>query len=123
MNRTELVKALRLAEVPDALFDIPGVHDIPIQPDAYFFLRPVPGGWVVGTRERSRDSVLARFAAEGDACAFLYDTLLRETPRPVPGGAQRIAEVLADRDNIQREAKQALDQAMRRRATGQGRDG
>ena len=51
----ELVQALEDDQVPSALYDIPVAHDIPVQPDACYFLRPAPmGGWVTGLRERSR---------------------------------------------------------------------
>jgi hypothetical protein len=110
MDRSELVASLRRAAVPDALYDIPGVHDIQVQPDAYYFLRPESGTWVVGVRERSADSVLGRFATEDEACRDLY-TRLSELPAPRPDAAERIAEVLAERDEIQRRAWEAFDRA------------
>lgn len=48
MDSSEFVETVRRAQVPDALYDIPGVHDIVVQPDAYYFLRPESGSWVVG---------------------------------------------------------------------------
>jgi len=114
MDRAELVEALRAAQVPDALYDIPGVHDIRIQPDAYFYLRPDVGGWVVGQRERARHSVLGRFAAESQACDFLYSTLTAEVSSVPAGDADRVREVLARRDEILRDAWRAYRRTLRR---------
>jgi hypothetical protein len=109
MHRAELVEALRRAQVPDALYDIPGVHDVPLEPDASFFLRPEAEEWVVGHRERGRDSVLDRFATESEACDFLYATLIREAPTGAPGGADRVRDVFAHRAEIQQEAWRAFE--------------
>jgi hypothetical protein len=114
MDRNELVETLHRARVPDALYDIPGVHDIPIQPDAYYFLRPGPDHWVVGLRERSRDRVMRRFPTEEDACEFLHARLM-ELPRQVSGDPERIAEVLSHADEIQQEAWRAFGRAVRDR--------
>lgn len=114
MDRAELVEALRRAQVPDALYEIPDVHDIMIQPDAYFFLRPDADGWVVGHRERDHDSVLGRFPGEPEACDFLYATLIREVPSGAPGGADRVRDVLAHRAEIQRDAWRAFERMRQR---------
>lgn len=107
MDSRELVSTLRRERVPDALYDIPGIHDITVQPDAYYVLRPEQDHWVVGIRERSEERGMRRFSTEDEACRYLY-TRLTERPRPVPGGEQRIAEVLADREEIQRDAWEAF---------------
>lgn len=109
MDRAELVEALRRARVPDALYDIPGVHDLAIQPDAWFFLRLEADTWVVGHRERGQDSVLGRFPCEPEACDFLYTTLIREAPAGAPGGADRVRDVLAHRAEIQQDAWRAFE--------------
>lgn len=110
MDSSELVEILRRDQVPDALYDIPGVHDIVVQPDAYYFLRPESGVWVVGVRERSRDSVVGRFTTEDEACHYLY-ARLTERPSPAPDAAERIEEVLAHREEIQRSAWEAFNRA------------
>jgi hypothetical protein len=120
MDRNELVETLRRSRVPDALYDIPGVHDISIQPDAYYFLRPEPDGWVVGLRERSQDSLMRWFRTEDEACHFLHERLL-ELPPSVPGGAERIEEALARGDEIQRKAWEDFERA-RRDSESPGKD-
>lgn len=114
MDRWDLVRALRRDRVPDALYDIPGVHDIPLQPDAYLFLRPAPGGWEVGLRERSEDHDVRGFATEDEACRALYADLT-SLPPPPAGGERRVREVLADADEIQREAWRDFEDALRDR--------
>lgn len=84
MNRSELVDILNRARISEALYDIPGVHDITVEPDAYYFLRPGADAWIVGLREHSRDSLTAHFATEDEACRYLYDRLA-ELPAPVTG--------------------------------------
>lgn len=84
MNRSELVEILHRARISETLYDIPGVHDITVQPDAYYFLRPESGAWIVGLREHSRDSLTAHFPTEDEACRYLYDRLI-ELPAPVTG--------------------------------------
>lgn len=110
MDRNELVDILRFAQVPDGLYDIPGVHDIVVQPDAYYFLRPESGAWVVGVRERSLDSVAGRFTSEDEACRYLY-ARLTERPSPAPDAAERLEQVLAHREEIQRSAWEAFHRA------------
>jgi hypothetical protein len=118
MDRNELVESLRRAGVPDALYDVPGVHPVPFQLDAYFFLQPVGDAWVVGLRERAQDEVLSRFATEAEACRDLHDRL-RAAPRPVPDTEGRIAAVVARADEIRRQAWEEFARA-RRAATEPG---
>ena len=68
MDRRELVALLQRAGVPGVLFDLPGVYDVPMQLDAYYFLRQDQGSWVVGLRERGEDKALSWFVTEADAC-------------------------------------------------------
>ncbi|MGW1722707.1 hypothetical protein ACWCQK_07190 [Streptomyces sp. NPDC002306] len=104
MDSAELVGRLREAGVPDAFYDIPGAHDVSVQPaDASYFLRPEADGWTVGVRQRSEDSVIRRFATEAEACAYLYDALIRSLSRP-SGPAQSLDDLLADAGEIQRQA-------------------
>ncbi|MEU0135114.1 hypothetical protein ABZ172_13985 [Streptomyces sp. NPDC006296] len=110
MNRTELTERLRHEGVPDALYEIPGVHRVPVQLDAYYVLRPEAGNWPVLLRQRGREEVIARFGTEAEACGYLYDTLT-DVPPPVPGGAERVDRLLADADAIQRRAEEDLDRA------------
>ncbi|MEV2247555.1 hypothetical protein [Streptomyces sp. NPDC049970] len=110
MNRTELTERLRREGVPDALYDIPGVHGTPMQLDAYYVLRPEADAWPVLLRQRGQDSVIARFGTEAEACRYLYETLT-DVPPPVPGGAERIERLLADADDIQRQAEEDFEQA------------
>ncbi|KPC79519.1 MULTISPECIES: hypothetical protein [Streptomyces] len=110
MNRTELTERLRREGVPDALYDIPGVHGVPVQLDAYYVLRPEGSAWPVLMRQRGQDSVIARFGTEAEACLYLYDTLT-DTPPPVPGGAERVNRLLADADEIQRRAEEDFERA------------
>ncbi|MFB7334945.1 hypothetical protein ACFC00_25335 [Streptomyces adustus] len=103
MDRADLAGRLREAGVPDAFYDIPGVHEVSVQPDAYYFLERAADAWTVGLRQRSRDSVMERFATEAEACAYLYDTLLRALASP-PGPPESLDELLADPEEIQRQA-------------------
>ncbi|MBX7552920.1 hypothetical protein K1Y78_34100 [Streptomyces sp. tea 10] len=108
MDSAELVERLREADVPEAFYDIPGVHDVPIQPDAYYFLCREVDGWTVGLRQRSQDSVMRSFATETEACAYLYDTLV-QLPPPPSGPAQPLEELLANSEEIQRQAWEDFD--------------
>ncbi|MFB7503106.1 hypothetical protein [Streptomyces broussonetiae] len=108
VDSAELVERLREADVPEAFYDIPGVHDVPIQLDAYYFLCREADGWTVGLRQRSQDSVIRRFATETEACAYLYDTLI-QLSSPPSGPAQPLEELLADTEEIQRQAWEDFD--------------
>ena len=119
MNRHELVRTLRDARIPDALYDIPGVHDIPMRPDSYYYLRLEAGDWVVGVADRAENSELRRFTAEDAACRYLYDRLRELPSEAAPDAAERIAETIAQRDEIQRQAWAAFDRALRDH-TGRG---
>ncbi|WP_392675491.1 hypothetical protein [Streptomyces sp. LN785] len=110
MDRAELADRLRREGVPDALYEIPGIHSVPVQLDAYYVLRPEADAWLVVLRQRGEDSVMASFGTEAEACRHLYDTIGR-IPPPVPGGAERIARLLADTDEIQRQAQEDYDRA------------
>ncbi|MEU1666561.1 hypothetical protein ABZ547_23745 [Streptomyces sparsogenes] len=114
MDRRELVRALRADRVPDALYDIPGVHDIPVQPDAYYFLRPARGGWEVGLRERSRDRDTSWFGTEDAACHELR-AKLTALPPPPGGGRERVEDVLAHGEEIRRSAWRDFERALRER--------
>ncbi|MBL1096150.1 hypothetical protein [Streptomyces coffeae] len=115
MDRWELIRVLHEEQVPDALYDIPGAHDIPVQPDAYYFLRPAPdGGWTTGLRERSVDRDLSRFATEDEACRDLL-AKLRARPRPPGGGSASVEELLAEGEEIRRQAWEEVERALRER--------
>ncbi|WP_445524921.1 hypothetical protein [Streptomyces cyslabdanicus] len=103
MDSAELVERLREADVPEAFYDIAGVHDVPVQPDAYYFLRREADAWTVGLRQRSQDSVLRGFGTEAEACEYLYDTLTRMPPPP-SGAAEPLEQLLANAEEIQRQA-------------------
>ncbi|MGY0059937.1 hypothetical protein ACWY4P_25900 [Streptomyces sp. LZ34] len=126
MDRRELVRALREDRVPDALYDIPGVHDIPVQPDAYYFLRPATGGWVVGLRERSQDRDTRWFRSEDAACRDLRAKL---TPLPPAGGSEgappsggrgTVEDVLAHSEEIRRRAWRDFERALREQGRENG---
>ncbi|MES4907044.1 MULTISPECIES: hypothetical protein [unclassified Streptomyces] len=121
MDRRELVRALREERVPDALYDIPGVHDIPVQPDAYYFLRPATGGWVVGLRERSQDRDTSWFRSEDAACRDLRAKLI-PPPAPLPPGGEGMEDVLAHSEEIQRQAWHDVERALRERRRESGGD-
>ncbi|MEV3933307.1 hypothetical protein [Streptomyces sp. NPDC053728] len=110
MNRTELTEHLRREGVPDALYEIPGVHPVALQLDAYYVLRPEGDAWPVLMRQRGQEEVITRFATEAEACRYLYDTLTGAPP-PVPGGPERIDRLLADADEIQRRAEEDFERA------------
>ncbi|MFE4691480.1 hypothetical protein ACFRH6_15630 [Streptomyces sp. NPDC056749] len=110
MNRTELTERLRREKVPDALYDIPGVHGVPVQLDAYYVLRPEGDAWPVLLRQRGQEEVIARFGTEAEACGYLYDTLT-DVPPPVPGAAERIDRLLTDAAEIQRRAEEDFERA------------
>ncbi len=115
VDRWELIGVLQEDQVPDALYDIPGVHDIPVQPDAYYFLRPAPeGGWTTGLRERSADRDMNRFATEDEACRDLL-AKLRARPRPPDGGGESVEELLAEGEEIRRQAWEEVERALRER--------
>lgn len=122
MDRRELVRVLRADRVPDALYDIPGVHDIPVQPDAYYFLRPARGGWEVGLRERSRDRDTRWFGTEDAACRELR-AKLTALPPPPGGGRERVEDVLADSEEIRRSAWRDFERALRERGAQDGGNG
>ncbi|GAA2360141.1 hypothetical protein [Streptomyces cuspidosporus] len=122
MDRRELVRALRADRVPDALYDIPGVHDIPVQPDAYYFLRPARGGWEVGLRERSRDRDTSWFGTEDAACRELR-AKLTALPPPPGGGRERVEDVLAHGEEIRRSAWRDFERALRERGAQDGGSG
>ncbi|MFD9000744.1 hypothetical protein ACFV0T_07150 [Streptomyces sp. NPDC059582] len=103
MDIAELVERLREADVPEAFYDIPGVHEVSVEPDAYYFLRREADAWTVGVRQRSQDSAIRSFATEAEACAYLYDALIRSVSRP-SGAAQPLDELLANAEEIQRQA-------------------
>ncbi|MFF4243695.1 hypothetical protein ACFYY2_04400 [Streptomyces sp. NPDC001822] len=111
MNRTELAERLRREGVPDALYEIPGVHGVPFQLDAYYVLRREADAWPVLMRQRGEESVIERFGTEAEACGYLYATLT-DVPPPVPGGAERVDRLLADADEIQRRAEEDFEQAL-----------
>ncbi|MFF9408627.1 hypothetical protein ACF1B0_24355 [Streptomyces anandii] len=109
MDRAELVERLRGAGVPDAWYEIPGVHDLVAAPDAHYFLRQESdGGWTVGLRERAVDRDVRRFAAEAEACAYLHARITR-TPDPPPGPAQSLEALLADAGEARRRAWQDFE--------------
>ncbi|OIK02680.1 hypothetical protein BIV25_02035 [Streptomyces sp. MUSC 14] len=108
MDSAELVERLREADVPEAFYDIPGIHDVPIQLDAYYFLCREGDGWTVGLRQRSQDSVMQSFATETEACAYLYETLIQSHPSPSPP-TQPLEELLANTEEIQRQAWEDFD--------------
>ncbi|WP_182445115.1 hypothetical protein [Streptacidiphilus sp. PB12-B1b] len=91
MNREQLVDRLRRAGVPEALYEIPGVHEVAIQLDPYYFLRHERDGWLVGLRQRSQDSLMGRFTTEAEACEYLHDTITR-LPPPAPGAPSASAD-------------------------------
>ncbi|WP_369393196.1 hypothetical protein AB5J72_40815 [Streptomyces sp. CG1] len=103
MDSAELVERLRGAGVPEAFYEIAGVHDVPVQPDAYYFLRREADAWTVGLRQRSQDSVIRRFATEAEACQYLYDTLT-QLPPPPSGAAEPLEKLLANAEEMQRQA-------------------
>ncbi|MEU6650320.1 hypothetical protein ABZ904_12900 [Streptomyces sp. NPDC046900] len=103
MDSAELVERLREADVPEAFYEIADVHDVPVQPDAYYFLRREADAWTVGLRQRSQDRVIRRFGTEAEACEYLYDTLT-QMPAPPSGAAEPLEKLLANADEIQRQA-------------------
>ncbi|QIY97236.1 hypothetical protein HEP87_28660 [Streptomyces sp. S1D4-11] len=108
MDSAELVERLREADVPEAFYEIAGVHDVPVQPDAYYFLCRAADAWTVGLRQRSQDSVVRRFGTEAEACEYLYDTLTRMPPPP-SGPAEPLDKLLANAEEIQRQAWEDFD--------------
>ncbi|MEU6769693.1 hypothetical protein [Streptomyces sp. NPDC046759] len=103
MDSEELVERLRESGIPEAFYEIAGVHDVPVQPDAFYFLRREADAWAVGLRQRSQDSVIRRFPTEAEACEYLYDTLV-QLPAPSSKAAEPLEKLLADPDEIQRQA-------------------
>lgn len=113
MDRRELVDLLRQTPVPEAFYDIPGVHTPRMRPDAFYFLRREADGWVIGVCDRAQDIVLSRFDTEHDACRHLYDKLVRSYSPPSPDADEHMEGVLRDRDEIQRRAWEQFERALR----------
>ncbi|MEV6946089.1 hypothetical protein AB0N07_29690 [Streptomyces sp. NPDC051172] len=110
MDSAELVERLREASVPEAFYEIAGVHDVPIQLDAYYFLRREADAWIVGLRQRSQDSVMRRFVTEAEACTYLYD-MLTHLPAPSSEAAEPLEKLLSNAEEIQRQAWEDFDQS------------
>ncbi|MER6075086.1 hypothetical protein ABT187_41030 [Streptomyces sp. NPDC001817] len=108
MDSAELVERLREAAVPEAFYEIAGVHDVPIQLDAYYFLRPEANAWTVGLRQRSQDSVIRRFGTEAEACTYIYD-MLTHLPTPSSEAAEPLETLLSNTEEIQRQAWEDFD--------------
>ncbi|WP_328913299.1 MULTISPECIES: hypothetical protein [unclassified Streptomyces] len=127
MNRAQLTERLRRENVPDALYDIPGVHPATLALDAAYYLRREGGDdgrWVVGMRQRGTDTTMADFLTEAEACGYLYDTITR-VPPPVPGGAEQVERVLGDggAGEIQRRAWEDFHRAEPRTDDTESDDG
>ncbi|MEU2712965.1 hypothetical protein [Streptomyces sp. NPDC007205] len=103
MDSAELVERLRDAGVPGAFYEIAGIHDVPVEPDAYYFLSREADAWTVGLRQRSQESVIRRFGTEAEACEYLYDTLTH-LPRPSSEATEPLERLLANTEEIQRQA-------------------
>ncbi|MEV0049872.1 hypothetical protein AB0L13_09655 [Saccharopolyspora shandongensis] len=114
MDRIELVEALRAAGVPDGEYLIPGgPASRGPRADAYYVLREEPGVYLVTLWERGVEETAARFASEDEACRYLYGHLTRRAPAPPPDSAQIIEDLMARREDIQREAREQYDRARR----------
>lgn len=115
MDRQELVRVLSESGVPTSLYDIPGVQDLTVQADAYYFLRPAPDGdgWVVGLREHSEDTEIRWFAEEDEACRDLLGKLTAPPP-PSSVGEDRADEVHEDSEGIRREVWLDFERPLRR---------
>lgn len=122
MDRHELVSALRRAEVPDAFYRIPGIHDTGVRPDACYVLYGQPGCWTVALEERGTEEVLGRHRTEDAACRRLLAALLAALPAagrtPAAEGGAIPAEVLRRSAGIQRRAWEQFRRA-RGPATGE----
>jgi hypothetical protein len=83
MNRISLRERLRSEGVADGRYELTGIHEA-TRPDlAFYFLEERSGEWLVGVQERGKREVMARFAAEDEACRYLYDRLTWREPPPV----------------------------------------
>ncbi|MFF5024202.1 hypothetical protein ACWERI_33830 [Streptomyces collinus] len=112
MDSAELVSRLREAGVPEAYYEITGVHEVPVRPDAHYVMRHEAGVWTVGVRQRSQDGATRRFGTEAEACAYLY-AKLTALPPPPSGAAHPLEELLADPEEIQRQAWRDFERAAR----------
>ena len=75
MDRRGLRTALLAAGVPAEAFQLSdGRGSTPIPTD-FWFLRPGPGGWEIGSYERGRYDVREMLDTEDDACDRLYAIL------------------------------------------------
>jgi hypothetical protein len=115
MDRTELDEALRQAGVPESEYVILGIprRSGPLQ-DAHYVLHEADKGCLVTRYERGVEETIARFPDEDEACRFLYGQLTWRAPEPPPDSAEIIANLMAHRDEIQRQAQDQYDQARRR---------
>ncbi|WP_218026926.1 hypothetical protein [Nocardia vaccinii] len=81
VDRKQLVAALLAAGKPPHWFQIAGVHSPDTMPEDFWFLRPGPGGgWEVGVYERGKYNVGARFDAESEAAAWVYQSVMGHPP-------------------------------------------
>ncbi|WP_208106850.1 hypothetical protein [Streptomyces sp. GC420] len=113
MNRRELCEALAAAGVPDALYEIPGFHELSLKPPDFAYLRQEGVDWVVGSFERGLYRPLNRFDSEDAACRFLLAQLTYRGGGPDPGAEDEMRSVLEDRDEIERAAREAFERARR----------
>ncbi|PPI94514.1 hypothetical protein [Nocardia nova] len=81
MDRRQLAAALLAAGKPPQWFQIAGVHTHDPLPTDFWFLRPGSSGdWEVGVFERGEYDVRGRFAAESDAAAWVYESMMGHPP-------------------------------------------
>ncbi|MCM6773698.1 hypothetical protein NDR87_09475 [Nocardia sp. CDC159] len=80
MDRRQLTTALLASGVPPESFQITGIHTHEPLPTDFWFLRPSPTGWEVGTYERGRYEVREHFPTETAAAAWLFRTLTGQAP-------------------------------------------
>lgn len=115
MNRFELHRALRAAEVPDAYYEIPGCTHGPYPADRYF-LEERPGGvWAVGVHERGTREAAACFPTESEACAWLYTRLTTDTPPPAEPTPEETETLLHRPEAPGRRAREAYERAIAER--------
>jgi hypothetical protein len=99
MNRTELYAQLAAAGIPDSLYSIRGVHELPTYLETFYVLGgPSPDQVLVGVYERGRYRYAYQSHDDEAACDLLWHELVFDEPEP---------EVLDEPGNVDAGARSA----------------
>jgi hypothetical protein len=114
MNRTELRDRLAEAGVPDSLYSIQGVHELPTYLETFYMLGgPAPDRVLVGVYERGRYRNAFESRDDEAACDLLWNELVFEEPEPEVLDEQGTVDAGARSAELVFEVKIALERAAR----------